>query len=65
MGPCSLVDRRVDFNPLGFSSLWFVPCTGHMWESQVLLTDGEVVFPRVLWFFPTFDDISEIFLKGP
>ena len=40
-----------------------------MWESQVLLTDGQVVFLRVLRFSPTFDndwlDISEIFLKGP
>ena len=26
-----------------------------MWESQVLLTDGQVFFPRVLQFSPTFD----------
>ena len=31
---------------------------GHMWESQVLLTDGQVVFPRVLRFLPTFDERS-------
>ena len=29
-----------------------------MWESQVLLTDGQVVFPRVLRFSPTFDERS-------
>ena len=49
-GPCSLVD------PLGFSSLWFEPRSGHMWESQVLLMDGQVVFPRILRFLPTFDE---------
>ena len=27
-----------------------------MWESQVLLTDGQVVFPRVLRFSRTFDE---------
>ena len=27
-----------------------------MWESQVLLTDGQVVLPRVLQFLPTFDE---------
>ena len=37
-GPRSLVDRTL--NPLGFSLLWFELCSGHMWESQVLLTDG-------------------------
>ena len=31
-----------------FSRLWFEPHSGHMWESQVLLMDGQVVFPRVL-----------------
>ena len=41
-----------------------------MWESQVLLTDDQVVFfPRILRFSPIFDersvDISEIILKGP
>ena len=30
----------------------------HMWESRVLLTDGQVVFPRVLRFSPTFDERS-------
>ena len=30
----------------------------HMWESQVLLTDGQVVFLRVLRFSPTFDERS-------
>ena len=29
-----------------------------MWESQVLLTDGQVVFLRVLRFSPTFDERS-------
>ena len=29
-----------------------------MWESQVLLTDGQVFFPRVLRFSPTFDERS-------
>ena len=29
-----------------------------MWESRVLLTDGQVVFPRVLRFSPTFDERS-------
>ena len=32
--------------------------SGHMWESQVLLTDGQVVFLRVLRFSPTFDEQS-------
>ena len=43
---------------LGFSPLWFEPSSGHMWESQVLLTDGQVVFLRVLRFSPTFDERS-------
>ena len=30
----------------------------YMWESQVLLTDGQVVFLRVLRFSPTFDERS-------
>ena len=42
--------------------------SGHMWESQVLLVDGQVVFLRVLRFRPPLmndrPDISEIFLKG-
>ena len=29
-----------------------------MWESLALLTDGQVGFPRVLWFSPTFDERS-------
>ena len=29
-----------------------------MWESQVLLTDGQVVFPQVFEFSPTFDEWS-------
>ena len=29
-----------------------------MWESQVLLTDGQVIFLRVLRFSPTFDERS-------
>ena len=36
----------------------FEPGSGHMWESQVLLTDGQVVFLRVLRFSPTFDERS-------
>ena len=36
-GPRSLVDRRVDAYPLGFSPLWFEPSSGHMWESQDVL----------------------------
>ena len=30
-------------NPLGFSPLWFEPRSVHMWESQVLLMDGQMV----------------------
>ena len=63
-GPHNLVDGRV--NPLGFPQLWFKPCSGHMWESQVLLTDGQVVFPRFLGFRPPLMNnqlnISDIFL---
>ena len=44
--------------PLGFSPLWFEPRSGHMWESQVLLMDGQVVFLRALRFSPTFDERS-------
>ena len=40
--PLSLVDRTL--NPLGFSLLWFEPPSGHLWESQVLRTDSQVVF---------------------
>ena len=29
-----------------------------MWESQALHMYGQVVFPRVLWFSPTFDERS-------
>ena len=43
------------------SPLWFEPRSGHMWESQVLFTDGQVVFPRVLRFSPTFDERSARF----
>ena len=47
----------------------FDPCSGHMWESQVLLTDGQVVFPRFSGFRPPLMndrlDVSELFLKGP
>ena len=50
--------RELTLNPLGFSPLWFEPRSGHMWESQVLLTDGQVVFLRVLRFSPTFDERS-------
>ena len=60
-----LVDRRADsLNPLGFSPLWFEPSSDHMWESQVLLMDGQVVFsPGSSGFRPTLMndrlDISE------
>ena len=50
-----LLIRELTLNPLGFSPLWFEPSSGHMWESQVLLTDGQVVFPQVLQFSPTFE----------
>ena len=36
---------ELTLNPLGFSPLRFEPRSGHMWKSQVLLTDGQVVFP--------------------
>ena len=36
--------------------MWFETRSGHMWESQVMLTDGQVVFLRVLQFWPTFDE---------
>ena len=61
------MDRTL--NQLGFSSLWFEPRFGHMWKNQDQLTDGQVVFPWVLRFVPTFDEhvasIIELFLKGP
>ena len=50
--------RDLALNALGFSPLWIEPRSGHMWESQVLLTDGLVVFPRILPFLPTFDERS-------
>ena len=34
-----------------------------MWESQVLLMDGQVVFLRVLQFSPTFDELSAHILE--
>ena len=57
-GPSSLVDRRVD--PLSIRLLTAVvrAHSGHMWESQVLLTDGQVVFHRVLQSSPIFDERS-------
>ena len=62
--------RELTLNPLGFSPLWFEPSLGHMWESQVLLTDGQMVFFSGYSGFrpPSMNDrldISEIFLKGP
>ena len=50
--------RQLTLNPLGFSPLWFEPRSGHMWESQVLVKDSQVVFPLVLRFSPTFDERS-------
>ena len=46
------------YHNFNISPLWFEPSSGHMWESQVLLTDGQVVFLRVLRFSPTFDERS-------
>ena len=54
-GPRSLVDRRVDSLSIRFLTAVVRASLG--WESQVLLTDGQVVLPRL--------DISELFLKGP
>ena len=50
--------KIIRLNPLGFSPLWVEPSSGHIWESQVLLMDGQVVFLRVLRFSPTFDEPS-------
>ena len=65
VGPRSLVD----LNSSGFSPLLLEPSSSHMWESQVLLTDGHVVIPRFSIFRPPLMndhlDMSEIFLKGP
>ena len=44
------------YTSLGFSLLWLEPRSSHMWESQALLKDGQVVFPWILPFFPTFDE---------
>ena len=56
-------------NPLGFSPLWFDPRSGYMWESLVLLMDGQVFFPGFSGFRPPLMNdrlnISEIFLKRP
>ena len=60
---------ELTLNPLDFSPLWFKTRSGHMWESQVLLTYGQVVFPGFSGFrlhlMNDRLDISEIFLKGP
>ena len=44
----------LEWSPLVFSPLWLEPRSGHMWESQVLLKDGQVVFPQVLRFSARF-----------
>ena len=44
------------YTSLGFSLLWLEPHSSHMWESQALLTDGQVVFPWILRFSATFDE---------
>ena len=44
------------YTSLGFSLLWLEPRSSHMWESQALLKDGQVVFPGILRFSPTFDE---------
>ena len=66
-GPRSLMDKRTD--PLGFSLLRFESPLGHMWESQVLIMDGQLFFfCRFSGFRPLLMndqlDLSEIFLKG-
>ena len=57
-GPRSLVDKRVDSYSIRFLTAVVRARSGHMWESQVLLRDGQVVFLRVLRFSPTFDEQS-------
>ena len=55
-------------NQLAFTSLVFEPRSGHMWESQVLLTDEQLFFPGFSGFRPSLMndrlDKCEIFLKG-
>ena len=46
----------ITLSPLGFPPLWFEPRSGHVEFSQVLLMDGQVVFPRVLCFSSTFNE---------
>ena len=43
-GPIAWWIGELTLNSLCFSPLWFKPSSGHMWESQVLLTDGQVFF---------------------
>ena len=56
-------------NPLGFSSLWFEPRSGHMWESRSAYGRQVVFSPGSSCFRPSLIndrlDITEIFLKGP
>ena len=52
------INCKTDTKFSSFSPLWFESRSGHMWESRVLLTDGQVVFPRVRRFSPTFDERS-------
>ena len=67
--PVIKFNRELTLNPLGFTLLWFKPSLGHMWESQVLLTDGQWFFSGYSGFRPPSmnDQIdgSEIFLEGP
>ena len=56
--PVALWIGELMLDPLGFSPPWFEPCSGNMWESQILLTDDQVVFLRVLRFSLTFDERS-------
>ena len=51
-GPVAYWIRELNYNPLGFSSLWFEPVLGHMWESQVLR--------MVRWFFPVFSSFAHL-----
>ena len=56
--PVAQLIGELTLNPLYFSPLWFEPRSGDMRETQVLLTEGQVVFPRVLRFTLTFDEGS-------
>ena len=46
----SLMDRRVDSYRNRFLNAVVRASLGHMWESQALIMDGQLVFFRVLRF---------------